>query len=129
MRNGPISSISVSSIHTTWGYVAAGISGAVGLWGILMAKRRTVPTVYYWAIGVAVVGLLSQIVIGVIIFSQGTDPGNQHVFYGVVIAVTFSFAYIYRAQFRKRPTLYYGLLLLFTMGLGIRGIMTFGNNF
>lgn len=119
----------MSSIHTTWGYVAAGISGAVGLWGSLMAKRRTVPTVYYWAIGVAVVGLLSQIVIGVIIFSQGTDPGNQHVFYGVVIAVTFSFAYIYRAQFRKRPTLYYGLLLLFTMGLGIRGIMTFGNNF
>jgi hypothetical protein len=51
------------------------------------------------------------------------------VFYGVVIAVTLSFAYIYRAQFRKRPALYYGLLLLFTMGLGIRGILTFGGNF
>lgn len=94
-----------------------------------MAKRRTVPKAYYWAIGVAVIGLLTQIVIGVILFSQGVDPGNQHVFYGVVIAVTFSFAYIYRAQFRRRPTLYYGLLLLFTMGLGIRGIMTFGSSF
>jgi hypothetical protein len=51
------------------------------------------------------------------------------VFYGVVIAVTFSFAYIYRAQFRKRPALYYGLLLLFTMGLSIRGILTFGGDF
>ena len=119
----------MSSIHTTWGYIAAGISGVVGLWGVLMAKRETVPKAYYWAVGVAVTGLLAQIVIGTIMFSQGTDPGNQHVFYGVVIAVTFSFAYIYRAQFRKRPTLYYGLLLLFTMGLGLRGIMTFGNNF
>ena len=101
----------------------------VGLWGVLMAKRPEVPRAFYWAAGVAIVGLLTQIVIGVIMFSQGVDPGNQHVFYGVVIAVTFSFAYIYRAQFRKRPTLYYGLLLLFTMGLGIRGIMTFGGNF
>ncbi|MEA1902139.1 MAG: hypothetical protein U9N56_01275 [Actinomycetota bacterium] len=119
----------MSSIHTTWGYIAAGVSGLVGLWGVLMARRTTVPKAFYWGIGVATVGLLIQIVMGVILFSGGTDPGNQHVFYGVVIAVTFSFAYIYRVQFRKRPTLYYGLLLLFTMGLGIRGIMTFGGNF
>lgn len=77
----------------------------------------------------AVAALLLQVVLGVIVASSGIDPGNQHVFYGVVVAVTFSFAYIYRAQFRKRPALYYGLLLLFTMGLGIRGIMTFGGNF
>jgi hypothetical protein len=43
--------------------------------------------------------------------------------------VTFTFAYIYRAQFRKRPSFYYGLLLLFTMGLAIRGILAFGGNF
>lgn len=119
----------MSSIHTTWGYVAAGISGVVGLWGVLMARRETVSRAFYWGVGVAIVGLLGQIILGVIIMSRGIDPGNQHVFYGVVIAVTLTFTYIYRAQFRKRPALYYGLLLLFTMGLGIRGIMTFGNNF
>jgi len=119
----------VSSIHTTWGYVAAGISGAVGLWGVLTANRERVPKAYYWAIGVAAASLLTQVVMGVIMFSQGKDPGDQHVFYGVVVAVAFSFAYIYRGQFRKRPTLRYGLLLLFTMGLGIRGIMTFGSDF
>jgi hypothetical protein len=47
----------------------------------------------------------------------------------VVISFTLGFAYIYRAQFRKRPALYLGLLLLFLMGLGIRGIMTFGQSF
>jgi uncharacterized membrane protein len=94
-----------------------------------MARRRSVPRFFYWGVGIAVVALLVQVTIGVWLYSQGIDPGNQHVFYGVVIAVTFSFAYIYRAQFRKRPALYYGLLLLFSMGLGIRGIMTFGGNF
>jgi len=120
----------VGSIHTTWGYVAVSVSGVVGLWGVLMARRETVPRIFYWGVGVAIVALLAQVTLGVLTMSiEDIDPGNQHVFYGVVVAVTFAFTYIYRAQFRKRPALYYGLLLLFTMGLGIRGIMTFGHSF
>ena len=119
----------MSSIHTTWGYVAVVLNGIVGLWGILMAGRNRVPISFWWGIGIAVTALLLQVMLGAYLLSEGNDPGDQHTFYGVVIAVTFSFAYIYRAQFRKRPTLYYGLLLLFTMGLGIRGIMTFGMDF
>jgi heme A synthase len=120
----------VGSIHMTWGYVAVSISGVVGLWGVLMARREKVPRLFYWGVGVAITALLLQVTLGVITMStEDIDPGNQHVFYGVVVAVTFAFTYIYRAQFRKRPALYYGLLLLFTMGLGIRGIMTFGHSF
>ena len=106
------------------------ISGVVGLWGVVMARRPQVPRAFYWGVGAAITALLAQVALGVLTMStQNIDPGNQHVFYGVVVAVTFAFAYIYRTQFRKRPALYYGLLLLFTMGLGIRGIMTFGNSF
>ncbi len=119
----------MSEFHSTWGFVAAGISGVVGLWGVIMARREKPPKAFCYAVWIAIGALLAQIVIGVIVASGGVDPGNQHVFYGVVIAVTFSFVYIYRAQFRKRPALYYGLLLLFTMGLSIRGILTFGGNF
>ena len=121
--------ILLSDFHTTWGYIAAGISGIVGLWGVLMKRRDPPPKAFYYGVGLAISALLLQIVVGVIVANGGIDPGNQHVFYGVVIAVTFTFAYIYRAQFRKRPSFYYGLLLLFTMGLAIRGILTFGGNF
>lgn len=120
----------VSAVHTIWGPYAAALAGVVGLWGVVLARRETVPRVFYWAVGVAMVGLLGQVGLGVAVMSaDGIDPGNQHVFYGVLIAITFTFAYIYRAQFRKRPALSYGLLLLFAMGLGIRGIMTFGHSF
>ncbi|MGH8871902.1 MAG: hypothetical protein ACRDWS_08010 [Acidimicrobiia bacterium] len=119
----------MSDFHTTWGYIAATISGVVGLWGVLVKNRQVPPKAFYYGVGVAIVALLIQILVGVIVASGGVDPGNQHVFYGVLIAVTFTFAYVYRAQLRKRPTLYYGLLLLFTMGLSIRGILTFGGNF
>lgn len=118
------------SVHTFWGEITAGISGGVGLWGVLMARRESVPRVFYWGVGLAMTTMLAQVILGVAIMSaHDIDPGNQHVFYGVVIATVFAFVYIYRAQFRKRPALYYGLLLLFTMGLAIRGIMTFGLDF
>lgn len=120
----------MSSFHRIWGEAAIWISGAIGVWGVLMWRRETPPRIFFWAVGVAVAALLAEVVLGVFLISGGeADPGDQHVFYGVLIAFSFAFAYIYRAQFRKRPALYYGLLLLFTMGLGIRGIMTFGLDF
>lgn len=110
--------------------IAVWTNGIVGLWGVLMTRRPSVPRAYFWAVGIAIGAMLLQVAIGVILISsEATDPGNQHTFYGVLIAVAFVFAYIYRSQFRKRPALYYGLLLLFVMGLGIRGIMTFGVSF
>ena len=94
-----------------------------------MARRTQVPPAFHWAVLVAISVLLLETILGMAIGSGGINPGDQHVFYGVLIAVTFTFSYFYRAEFRKRPALYYGLLLLFTMGLGIRGIMAFGGNF
>lgn len=120
----------MSSFHSTWAVIAIWFNGIVGLWGLLMMRRESVPQPFYWVLGLAIAAMLLQVVVGVASMStENIDPGNQHVFYGVLIAVTFAFSYIYRAQFRKRPALYYGLLLLFTMGLGIRGIMTFGVDF
>ncbi len=119
----------MSGFHQFWGYVSVALSGVVGLWGIAMRQRQDAPKSFVWAVTAAISALVLQVLVGVYVANTGIDPGNQHVFYGVVIAVTFTFAYIYRPQFRKRPTLYLGLLLLFTMGLGIRGIMTFGQSF
>jgi hypothetical protein len=120
----------VSSFHSTWAVIAIWLNGIVGLWGLLLMRRESVPKPFYWVLGLAIAVMLLQVVVGVALMStENIDPGNQHVFYGVLIAVTFAFSYIYRTQFRKRPALYYGLLLLFAMGLGIRGIMTFGVDF
>lgn len=119
----------MSEIHSTWGYVAVVINGLVGFWGLALSRRETIPRAFFWGVGLAIAALTGQVLIGAYLLSRGLSPGDQHTFYGVVIVVTFTFVYIYRSQFRRRPSLYYGLLLLFTMGLGIRGIMTFGLNF
>jgi hypothetical protein len=120
----------LSGFHETWGYFAAGISGVVGLWGVVIRRRNPPPTVFYYGVGLAIAVLIVQVLVGVALMRQsGIDPGDQHVFYGVLIAVSFSFAYIYRSQFRKSPAWYYGLLLLFAMGLAIRAMVTVGVGF
>lgn len=107
------------------------VTGLIGLWGLGLHLARRTPGRWFWgviALGIAV--MVAQVLLGLGAMNfENVDPGNQHVFYGVVIAFTLAFAYIYRAQFRRKPALYYGLLMLFLMGLGLRGIMTFGGNF
>jgi hypothetical protein len=121
----------VGELHRQTGWYVAGLMGAVGLWGLALAVfRRTPGRVFAIAFGVAVTGMLAQVAMGVWAFSQdGINPGNQHVFYGVVIVFSLTFAYIYRAQLAKRPALSYGLLGLFIMGLGLRAIANFGQSF
>ncbi len=117
-------------LHRLTGWYVVGALGAVGLWGLLLAVLRRHPgRVYMSVFGVAVAAAIAQVVLGIVAFSSGIEPGNQHVFYGVVIMFTLAFAYIYRLQLAKRPALSYALLALFLMGLGIRGISTFGQSF
>lgn len=110
------------SLHGNWFYVAVVSNGLAGLWGIgATVLKRPPGRVFDWIAGTAVVAMLIQVGLGVILYQQGWRPANDlHVFYGVLILVTFSFAYIYRGQIARRPAVSWGLLLLFTMGLGLR---------
>jgi len=110
------------TLHANWFYVAVIVCGVVGLGalGFTVAKRKP-PAWSRYAVGTAIVAMLIQVVLGVALYMQGVRPTDDfHLFYGVVILFTLTFAYIYRSQLAKRPALAYGLLLLFVMGLGLR---------
>jgi hypothetical protein len=112
----------VRNFHANWFYVAVITTGLVGLWGIVLATLKRRPRKpFHVAMGIAIGAMLVQVVAGVILWQQGYRPGDGfHVFYGVVIAITLSLAYVYRAQLARRPAISYGLLMLFVMGLGLR---------
>lgn len=112
----------VHSFHQSWFYVAIGVTGVVGIWGLALAIAKRDPSrAFEWARATAIGAMLLQVAAGVYLYTKGVRPGDGfHVFYGVVIVVTFTLAYVYRATMARKPALTYGILLLFVMGLGFR---------
>lgn len=113
---------SIHWFHAHWVYVALAATGIVGLWGLGLAVLRRVPgRAFRVAVAVAIVAALVQVAAGVALYGYGLRPLNGfHVFYGILVPITLSLAYVYRATLARRPALWYGLLLLFVMGLGFR---------
>lgn len=118
-------------LHTLGGWLAVVAAGLVGLWGVALDRRAVEPGQAFWTgVTLASAITLAQVVLGVVLLGgEAAGPGDQHVFYGVVVAFTFAFAYLYRATLARRPALAYGLLMLFVMGLALRGIATLGVDF
>ncbi len=110
------------SFHATWFWVAVTTTGFVGAWGLLLGLlKRSAPRIFVYARALAFVVMGVQVGAGLILYGRGLRaPNDFHLFYGLVIAFTFAFAYIYRATLERKPELGYGLLLLFVMGLGLR---------
>jgi hypothetical protein len=119
------------SLHRATGWYVVGAMGLLGAWALVLAALKKTPGRAFWVgFGVGVTGVLVQVGIGTWALSvDGVDPGNQHVFYGIVSVFSLAFAYIYRLQLAKRPALYYAILCLFLMGLGMRAIANFGRSF
>jgi hypothetical protein len=112
----------VLQFHQSWFWVAVVSTGLVGVWGLVLAVMKRAPgRAFNIARAVAIVTMLIQVSAGVYLYSNGVRPGNSfHVFYGVVIVITLTLAYLYRSTMAKKPALTYGVLLLFVMGLGLR---------
>jgi hypothetical protein len=114
--------VTVLQFHQQWFYVAVVSCGIVGAWGLVLAlMKRDLNRAFTIARAVAIIAILVQVGAGVILYSNDVRPGNSfHVFYGVVIAITLTLAYLYRSTMARKPALTYGILLLFVMGLGLR---------
>jgi CDP-diglyceride synthetase len=112
----------VLEFHQKWFYIAVVACGIVGVWGLALAlMKRDLNRAFTIARAGAIIAILVQVGAGVVLYSNDIRPGNSfHVFYGVVIAITLTLAYLYRSTMARKPALTYGILLLFVMGLGLR---------
>ncbi len=116
----------MGAFHSFLGQAAIYFNATIGLWAIgLSIAKRPLGKSFFALAGLGITAIVTQVTIGLVMFSRGFDPGSKHMFYGIVILFAVSFAYVYRAQFARRPQLSWGILLLFLAGLGIRGWMSF----
>ena len=117
----------VSVFHSTWAWISIYLSGFTGLlllYYFLANKQKN--NIIAYLVKLSIISILIQISAGLYLFGIGVNPGSFHLFYGVVILFTLTFLYIYRDDMNKKPELFWGLAILFIMGLAIRAVLTFG---
>ena len=118
----------INNFHGVWAIISiwtAGISGVV-LIAIYISRSAKYEKIGTYLINLSISTILIQTAGGLILYSQKIDPGSFHLFYGVVVLFTLTFLYVYRSEMNKNYYLYWGLALLFLMGLEIRAILTLG---
>ena len=118
----------INNFHGVWAIISiwtAGISGVV-LIAIYISRSAKYEKIGTYLINLSISTILIQTAGGLILYSQKIDPGSFHLFYGVVVLFTLTFLYVYRSEMNKNYYLYWGLALLFLMGLEISAIMTLG---
>ena len=71
--------------------------------------------------------MMLQVLVGtILVASKDYVAPRFHMFYGFVAFLTVGIAHQYRRQMRGRREMFYGLVGLFLMGLGIRAVLQAG---
>jgi len=118
----------INSIHSYSGELSAWVCGVSGLLFLIMhfkIKYRNEGIGLYLILS-SVITLLVNALIVAYLYSLNEDLGSFYLFYVAVVLFTLTFLYIYKDQMREKYFLYWGLALLYLMGLAIRAITTFG---
>ena len=118
----------MNNISAEWPLISiwvAGISGSI-LIAIYISKSGRFDNIAKYLVNFSVATILIQTAGELLLFSEIIEPGSFHLFYKVVVLFTLTFLYVYRSEMNKNYLLYWGIALLFIMGLEIRAIMTLG---
>jgi hypothetical protein len=110
--------------HRVGAYVAIVANAIAGIVLLVGWRVRRWRGRWMWGLTtIAEAAMLLQVLFGaILVASNDYSVPRVHMFYGFLAFLTVGLAYSYRQQIRGRRELYYGLVGLFIMGLGIRAV-------
>ena len=110
------------------GTVSATICGISGFMMLAMnfIKKYQSKKMGNTLIFVSVISLIIQSLLVSYTYTINENIGSFYLFYAVVVLFTLTFLYIYRFQMNEKYYLYWGIALLYLMGLEMRTIDTIG---
>ena len=118
----------MNNFSAEWPLISIWVAGTSGLIliAIYFSKSERFDNIAKYLVNFSVATILIQTAGELLLFSEIIEPGSFHLFYKVVVLFTLTFLYVYRSEMNKNYLLYWGIALLFIMGLEIRAIMTLG---
>ena len=110
------------------GTVSATICGISGFMMLAMnfIKKYQSKKIGNNLIFVSVNSLIIQSLLVSYTYTLNENIGSFYLFYAVVVLFTLTFLYVYRFQMNEKYYLYWGIALLYLMGLEMRTIDTIG---
>jgi hypothetical protein len=105
--------------------VAIVANALAGIIGVVAWKKPRFRGRYVWIATILAEGaILLQVLTGVILVSSKKYTAPRfHMFYGFVAFITVGLAYSYRYAMKGKMEMWYGLVGLFLMGVGIRAVL------
>ncbi|MFL2680889.1 MAG: hypothetical protein ACJ0GP_05020 [Candidatus Actinomarina sp.] len=118
----------MNNFSAEWPLISIWVAGTSGLIliALYISKSERFDNIAKYLVNFSVATILIQTAGELLLFSEIIEPGSFHLFYKVVVLFTLTFLYVYRSEMNKNYLLYWGIALLFIMGLEIRAIMTLG---
>lgn len=112
-------------VHRAWGYAAIVANFLAGVYTLAAWRWPRLRNRWlWWPTIVAESMMMVQVVLGVLLVSvQDFKPPRFHMFYGFVAFITVGLAYSYRYAMKGKMEMWYGLVGLFLMGVGIRAVL------
>ena len=105
--------------------MAISANAIAGIIALIAWRVRSWRGKWVWIVTIVAESMMMlQVLVGVaLVASDDYVAPRFHMFYGFLAFLTVGIAYSYRQQMRGRRELFYGLVGLFIMGLGIRAIL------
>ena len=110
------------------GTVSATICGISGFSMLTMNFKKNYQSKKFGntLIFLSVISLIIQSLLVSYTYTLNENIGSFYLFYAVVVLFTLTFLYVYRFQMNEKYYLYWGIALLYLMGLEMRTIDTIG---
>ncbi len=112
-------------LHEDWAYTAIAINVAAGLFTLIGMNNPKLKRwkYFYWPAYAGWIAILIQIVLGFVMFFEGTYTAPvQHYFYGYIFMIGIGVLFAYIRSLGKRKALVLGITALFFAAMAVRAI-------
>ncbi len=112
------------AFHSQFAYIVVAANLVVGVWGIVMWRRKKASTRQFWiALGAAWGSIFIQGLMGLTLFNDYRPPFKHH-FYGFLFAIITLAVFPLRAENDRRRLLVFSLATLFIGIVAVRATLS-----
>ncbi|HEX9824546.1 MAG TPA: hypothetical protein VGB51_09180 [Actinomycetota bacterium] len=117
----------MDAVHRVVGFAIVGALALLPLWGLAtLVLRRGPGRAFWWLVTAVQVGILAQVVAGVVLLAMGRERSPLHYLYGGLFpAIVFGVAHwLARDAYRERPWIPFAAGGFIAFGLTLRALTT-----